>query len=94
MNASADHRRFVPGEDVVSQAVHDELVLLDLAAGEYVGLNAVGARLWGLLVQGHSLEAAQAALLDAYDVAPERLRADLEAMLADLLGRGLLREAP
>jgi hypothetical protein len=84
-----DARMTVP-ETVVVRAVGDEVVLLDLAAGEYFGLDAVGARVWELLDCGKSLEEVVTVLLDEFDVTEIQLRADVIALVCELVSRGLL----
>ncbi len=78
-------------EDVAFREMNGESVLLDLASGTYFGLNEVGTRLWTLLGQDSSLERAAATLRNEYDVAPEKLEADVLRMLTELQGKGLLR---
>jgi hypothetical protein len=87
-----DARMTVP-ETVVVRAVGDEVVLLDLAAGEYFGLDAVGARVWELLDCGKSLEEVVTVLLDEFDVTEIELRADVIALVSELVSRGLLEQS-
>jgi hypothetical protein len=77
-------------EDVVSEVADGEVVLLDLKRGVYYALDPVGSRFWGLLQAGKDLDAAHASLLEEYQVAPEQLTRDLERLLEDLSGRGLV----
>lgn len=77
-------------EDVVSKELSGEMVLLNLATGEYFGLNEVGARMWSLLMKHGSPEPVLEALQAEFDVAPEVLRNDLMKLIADLSARGLV----
>jgi Coenzyme PQQ synthesis protein D (PqqD) len=77
-------------EDVLFQKLNEEMVLLDMHSGLYFGLNAVGARAWELLIEGLTLRGAEQQLLVEFEVAPEVLRADLEAWLAALRQRNLI----
>jgi Coenzyme PQQ synthesis protein D (PqqD) len=77
-------------EDVLYQKLNEEMVLLDMQSGLYFGLNAVGARAWELLIAGQTLRGAEQQLLREFEVAPEVLRADLEAWLAALRQRKLI----
>lgn len=54
-------------------------------------LQGVAADMWRALLQHGTLEGAQAALQRQYDVAPQRLRADLAGFAAELEQTGLLR---
>jgi len=78
-------------EDVVAREVGDETMLLDLATGTYYGLNAVGGRFWQLLEEGKTPAQARDALLEEFEVEPPVLDRDLEALLADLADKGLVR---
>ncbi len=83
--------RYRPSPRVLSQAVHDELVLLDLDAGTYFGLNAIGARVWEGLARERSLTEVLGELLNVYEVSAARLETDVAALIDDLLERGLLQ---
>lgn len=91
--AAAD--RFAVAPDATAREVGDEIVILDVAAGLYFGLDGVGARAWTLLAEGRSLGEAAEAILAEYETARETVEADLAALTGDLLERGLLvRAAP
>jgi hypothetical protein len=75
---------------VVAQEVEGETVILDLGSGHYFGLDVVGTRIWQLLGEGRSRETLVRTMIAEFDVDEERLRRDLEALLADLLARGLV----
>jgi Coenzyme PQQ synthesis protein D (PqqD) len=79
-------------DGVVFNRVGDELVLLDLNRGVYYGLNPIGAHIWQLLSEGVAEGELVDRLCEEYDVARETLAADLEALLAELRGCGLLVE--
>ena len=57
-----DLRRVRPTDDVIFQTVRDEAVLLNLKSQQYYGLDAVGSRMWGLLVDLGDLSSVAAAL--------------------------------
>lgn len=71
----------------------DELVALDDDVGECFGFNAVAASVWRLLDQPRSEIAIRRALLDEYDVDPDRCTQELSELLDDLVARGLVRRA-
>lgn len=81
---------FVP-EDVVSREIEGETVILDLKHGTYFGLDAVGTRIWQLLVEHGRVLPAFEALLTEYDVDEGTLRADLTELLSQLRDKDLLR---
>jgi hypothetical protein len=76
--------------DVMFRLVGDEGVLVNLNTERYLGLNAVGTRMWTALGNAASIEAAYQQLLQEYDVDPARLRADLDEFVERLLGQQLI----
>jgi hypothetical protein len=72
------------------RVVDDEAVALDLDAGQYYGLNAVGTRIWQLLSEGRSVPSICDTLVEEYDVTPDAVRPDVEAFIGELLANGLL----
>ncbi|MGD1069861.1 MAG: PqqD family protein [Bryobacteraceae bacterium] len=79
------------GEDVLFQQLQGEVVLLNMASQRYYGLNEVGARMWELLLESGNVDAVTDRLREAYDTDPLTLRSDLERLIGELLGAGLLR---
>lgn len=69
----------------------DELVALDVEQGLCFGLNAPAASVWRLIEQPQSVAEIKTALLAEYDVGADELSGDLQVLLADMLGRGLVR---
>lgn len=85
-------QRFSRSPDVLSQAVGDEAVLLDLASEQYFGLNPVGRRIWDLLGEYALLEDVHHQLCAEFDAPPEQIRTDLLALARTLADAGLLVE--
>jgi len=75
---------------VMARHLGNETVILDLASGTYFGLEAVGARFWQLLAEGKSLKASRDALLEEYEVDESTLDQDLDRLVQELSGKGLL----
>jgi hypothetical protein len=75
---------------VFAREFDGELVLLDLAKGEYYGLDPLGARTWNGLVGGRSIAEIANELVADYDVDLNTLRADLVKLLGELAGKGLV----
>jgi Coenzyme PQQ synthesis protein D (PqqD) len=76
---------FVLSKDAVFRDLDGEAVILDLAAGTYFGLNAVGTRMWQLLERHGRLQEVHDALREEYDVAPDLLERDLLGLVARLV---------
>ena len=83
-------RHVVASERVLTREVDGELVLLDLASEQYLGLDTVGLAMWQALTTAPSVAAVRPGLLDRFDVEPERLAPDLESFLVELERRGLV----
>ena len=77
--------------DVISQEVSGETVLLDLESENYFGLDEIGTRIWQLIKETNDLETIFRTLLAEYDVGEERLRGDLDALLSEIAGLGLVK---
>lgn len=79
---------------VISRAVGDEEVLLDLERQVYYGLSPVGAAVWRLLRDAAPFERVLRAVIEEFEVEPDRARGDIRALLLQLERKGLLRGAP
>jgi hypothetical protein len=90
MTLSANSR-IRAAEGVLVRELDGEAVLLNVNTEQYYGLDEVGARLWAVLTQAESLQAALDQLLGEYEVEADVLRRDVEALAADLLAQGLIR---
>lgn len=82
--------RFHIADDVVFRDLAGESVLLNLSTGAYFGLDAVGTRLWHLISEHGSTALVIETLLAEYDVDTLRLQKDVEALIDQLLAKGLL----
>lgn len=90
MALAADSRLAAPESVVIRTFDDGESVLLNLDTEQYYDLNAVGSRMWELLIASPSVAAAYAALIEEYEVEPDILRHDLETLVADLIEQGLV----
>ncbi len=87
----ADHVHIA--KDVHVREFDGELVILDLAKGDYFGVTEIGARLWRGLASGKSpLEVARE-IGPEYDVEAAVFLADLVALTNDFASRGLVTPA-
>ncbi|MEW9556320.1 PqqD family peptide modification chaperone [Nonomuraea sp. NPDC050783] len=68
-------------------------LLFDGARGGYFALNATATRALEVLLTGGTCEQAAHELATTYGVGAERAGADVAALVADLTGRDLLRQA-
>ena len=74
----------------VSCDLAGEAAILQLESGVYYTLNPVGARVWTLVQQPVRVAALRDTLVAEYDVAPERLEADLVDLLTRLSAERLI----
>jgi hypothetical protein len=92
-----DHARETPhiSPDVRSAGAGDSLVLLDLRSGKYLALSATAALIWRQLEAGRAPAQIAELVRDRYGIPAPRATADVEAMVEQLVGSGLvLREPP
>jgi hypothetical protein len=82
--------RFTISDEVLSQEVNGETVLLDLEGESYFGLNEVGTRIWQLLQSEQTVAEALNTLSDEYDVSREQLEIDVSELLDKLTEAGLV----
>ena len=67
-----------------------ELVLLDVARGDYFGLDALGARLWEGITNGRTPHEVAEEITRDYDVDYAQSAADMTRLADELVERGLL----
>lgn len=75
----------------VSSDLGGEVAILDLKAGTYYGLDAVGARTWSLIQEPRTVEEMRDVLVSEYEVEPDRCESDLVALLQRLADKGLIK---
>lgn len=81
-------------EQILTQTIDDELVVLNIETGHYFGLQASGHHVWRLLEDLRDSEAVIAALRELYDVDEARLRQDVDDLLASLIEAKLVTVLP
>lgn len=65
-------------------------VILNLNSSVYYGLDAVGARIWNLIQEPHTVREILDTLLAEYAVEPGRAERDLHSLLSKLSEAGLI----
>lgn len=85
-----DLNKVIVSPEVLFQKLGDEAVLLHLQTEEYFGLNEVGARFWEIISQENRTNNALETLLTEFDVEKAIIKADLEALIHDLIKEKLL----
>jgi len=78
-------KNFVLASHVMFQEFDDEAIILDIRTQEHFGLDPISGFFLKSVQNGLKPIDAYALLLDEYDVSPEQLKIDLNALLNDLL---------
>jgi hypothetical protein len=86
----AEKTRFVATSHAVSTDLEGEAVILDTSAGEYYGLNEVGARIWTLLQEPMAFAELVDALVEEYAVDREQCEAEVRGLLGQMVEKNLL----
>ena len=67
-----------------------ESIILNLKSGIYYSLDAIGARIWGLIEQPMAITAIRDAILSEYDVQAEVCERDILAFIERMDAAGLI----
>lgn len=70
--------------DWVSAKIGDQVVMMNVETGQFVGLSKVGARIWELIEVPVSPDEICAQLVRQFEVTPERCRIEVDAFLDEL----------
>ena len=76
--------------DVVARRLGDSAVLVRLSTNQIYELNDTGARLWELLEQGASVDAAVTTLASEFEAPRDEIARDVDALIHDLTEQGLI----
>lgn len=77
-------------KDVLFEVLDGEAVLLELESGTYFQLNRTGTRMWQLMQEHGDPDRIVSQIADEFDAPAERIRQDLDALVADLAANGLI----
>lgn len=83
-------RRFKAADRAVFRELDGEAIILHLDSGIYFGLDAVGALIWRCLERGEPVAAVVDAVVAEFDVDEPRARLDVERLIGELVGKGLM----
>ena len=87
----SDQDRVSASKDAVACEFGNGLALLDMRSNVYYSLNSVGAYIWELIQEPKPISEIRSAVLDRYNVEPERCKADVDGLLKGLADAGLAR---
>lgn len=81
-------------DDWLVAKVGDEILMMSAAQGLYLGLNAVGARIWDMIEVDATSDSICATLLEEFEVAPDICTVEVDAFLAQLAKHNVIAMAP
>jgi hypothetical protein len=74
----------------MSSPVDDELVILNMARDNYIGLDDIGRRIWELLSEPRRVDEVCDKLSLEFEATPDQIAADLLPFLEGLRDEGLI----
>ena len=80
----------VATSDVLASELGAEYVLLNLNNGTYYGVQDVGSEIWKMLQNPVTVDDICSALIETFEVEPERCRRDVMRLLGELVTHGLV----
>jgi hypothetical protein len=80
--------------DWLSAMVGEEMVMMNAERGAYLGLSAVGARIWELIETPRDTDELCAQLTGEFEVAPETCRSEVMQFLEELASNGAVEMDP
>ena len=86
----SQHRRVVARPGIAGSGLDDEYVMLDPGPGVYYGLNVVGTAVWHFIQRPRLPDEIVDHVCARFEVARDRCREDVAALVADLASRGLV----
>lgn len=82
---------YVASPECVSCAVDEGIAILDLRSNTYFSLDPVGADVWNRMATPVSLDDLTTAIATEYTITPDDCRADIAALLTDMMDHGLVQ---
>lgn len=89
-NMVSMHTVVAAQKEQVASDLSGEVVILNPQSGIYYGLDGVGTFVWHLIQEPKTVNAVRDAILEEYEVDPERCERDLLALLEKLAAEGLI----
>ncbi len=86
----SERSTIVVTKDQVSADLSGEAAILNLKTSTYFGLNTVGASIWKLLQEPKTVSQIRDAIIQEYDVEPDRCEHDILELLHELSTHGLI----
>jgi hypothetical protein len=78
----------------LSTLVGDEMVMMSVEQGNFIGMNAVGVRVWELIETPSDITTICAALVREFEVSPKECEAEVSSFLAEMEIHGAIAISP
>lgn len=88
------HTRVCVRSDLLAAEVDGEVVMMDAQSGHYFALDAIGARIWGMLASPIELFELCKLLESQFDASLGTIQQDVLALMSDLHANGLIKVEP
>lgn len=79
--------------DWISSDLGDEVMMMNINRGVYIGLNPTGAQIWRLIGTPRATDDICAALVDRFEVDPATCRVEVDVFIDKMAARGLVMVA-
>ena len=83
--------KIVRVDDLMSSPVDDEIVILNMAKNNYIGLDDIGRFIWEILVSPCRVDELCNRLSKDFAATPQEISADVLPFLEELRQEGLIR---
>lgn len=90
MNLEA--RLYPNTNDVTAKVMDGEAIIINFSNGVYYSLDKVGGFIWELIEKNHTVFEIAESLILRYEATPEQIKADLEALISELIKENLITE--
>ena len=77
---------------ILHSKIDEEVILMSIEADSYFGLDPIASRIWELLEEPKSLQELTATLTEEYEVDADTCQQDVQELLDDMAGRGLIQQ--
>ena len=81
---------FQRNPELISVDMDGDVVMMSVSKGNYYGINPVGARIWELLAQPHTLAQLSAIITAEYEVEDSVCAADIRTFVERMLTEGVV----
>lgn len=75
----------------ITSTVGDEIVMMDMEKGNYIGINSVGSAIWEMIAEPKKVSEISGRLMELYDVEKEQCESQTLAYLEKINELGMLK---